>query len=550
MFVAIALITSSCLSNGEGKLTVSFPSNTPNEQSGEGSSGNNINNNPTELDYYNMDVNHSLAHSLDTSWSTQYGATTAPFTTSNDDSCTNIRIDSDGKLVCSGFSGGATSYKVLRIDPENTSNPEIFTASSGNCSSIGTGPDNSVYCFATVSNDIAGEKIDSSFSASASWSILLNSSSSTDPLDNLAGFTHPANFAADSDTVNDSVVDKDGNSYVCGGTLSSLFEASTNSGYGGGMSVTPINYSDAYVFKINPQGQIVWYQQLGDNYATTNNKIDRCSAIDLDRNGDVIFVGLTEWDIENLTTGSRKMFLMKLSGSTGAILNTKYLASFSPLTGVTPNYYDAPKDLKVDVVGNIYIAGETSGSFADDTPDEFGIYISDGVNASNQDIILAKFDSNFTPLWAKQLGKQTIVNGYGQGDTSNFNTEGEDENPQLALDKYNRPYLVFTTRGHDYHSSQPGSSFGEVTAASTKHLRDPVIMKFNHATGDIYWIKQFGQTTMMGSGNNSGDDSLFGLAFDDDNNMYLSGYTTGSPIETNGGSAKKDMIFIRLNSPL
>lgn len=258
-------------------------------------------------------------------------------------------------------------------------------------------------------------------------------------------------------------------------------------------------------------------------------------------------VGKTIWDLENFGTYTYGMFLMRFSAEDGTIMNKKVLDDYSPLTGINPTSVDTPHDLKIDVVGNIYIAGVTRFNFADDTPSDFGIWVSGNTLTYNRDIIVAKFDKNFTPLWAKQFGKQTIVNGYGQGDTTNYYTEGDDESPSLALDKYNRPYVTFTTRGADWNNAEKASNFGEPAASSSVTKRDPVIVKLNHETGDIYWMKQFGASTMMGSGSNSGDDGLYGITFDSDNNMFLTGYTTGSPIESNGGG--KDMIFIKLSAP-
>ena len=98
-------------------------------------------------------------------------------------------------------------------------------------------------------------------------------------------------------------------------------------------------------------------------------------------------------------------------------------------------------------------------------------------------------------VWTKQLG-----------------TVADDISSAIAIDSNNNVYITGYTEG-----ALVGTSAGTI---------DAFLVKYN-SVGTSLWTKQLGTTA---------NDITSAIAIDSNNNVYISGYTTGSLVGTNAGS--------------
>lgn len=136
--------------------------------------------------------------------------------------------------------------------------------------------------------------------------------------------------------------------------------------------------------------------------------------------------------------------------------------------------YDTANGLAVDLEGHVYATGTTLGQL--------------GASSYGQaDAWVAKFDSEATQQWIKQLG-----------------TDAWDSSKGIATDSTGHIYLTGYTCGN--------------IAGKEAQESDAWVMKLD-AQGNEIWKKQFGS---------SNHDVSNAVAVDDQGNVYLAGYTLGS----------------------
>jgi Beta-propeller repeat len=154
--------------------------------------------------------------------------------------------------------------------------------------------------------------------------------------------------------------------------------------------------------------------------------------------------------------------------------------------------YEMSKGVAIDLLGSIYITGNTSGAFY-------------GANQGGNDLFLTKYSWEGILQWNRQWG--TSENDYGNG---------------LVIDSANNIYVTGYTFG-----SLDGTLIGG---------RDFFLSKFN-SDGTLLWNKQWGTPQL---------DEAHGLAIDSSDNIYVTGLTGGVLDVTNHGSY--DMTLTKFNS--
>ncbi len=204
----------------------------------------------------------------------------------------------------------------------------------------------------------------------------------------------------------------------------------------------------------------MWTKQWGSSYS------DAGYSIVVDSSGDIYVTGYTEGRINgNQYLGSRDIFLTKYT-SDGTKLWTKQFGSI---------YDDYGCDLTIDDLGNVYVVGNTCGSF-------------DGnQNVGSYDIFLTKYDSSGVKLWTCQFGS---VSG--------------DYATSIAVNSSGEVFIAgYTSGGIDEKTNAGGS--------------DAFLAKYS-SSGEYFFTKQFGS---------SSDDYAYGVAVDTSGNIYVTGYTRG-----------------------
>jgi len=287
------------------------------------------------------------------------------------------------------------------------------------------------------------------------------------------------------------VADSDGNSYYVGNTSGSLAET-----VGGA--------NDVIIAKYNSSGSLQWLKQLGSvTMGAASSGADYAKGIAVDGSGNIFITGYTEGSLGETNGGSADAFIAKLNPS-GILQWVKQLGSAT--MGSASSGTEVGAGIALDVSGNIYISGYTTGSLGE-------------ANAGSLDVFITKFNSSGVKQWVKQLGSTTMGSA----------ASGYDHTTGITLDSSGNIYVSGSSRGN----------LGETNGGN----EDAFVVKFN-SSGVKQWISQLGSTT-MGSAS-AGDDQANGISVDSSGNVYIAGTTMGSLGETN--ALYSDAFIAKFNS--
>lgn len=310
-----------------------------------------------------------------------------------------------------------------------------------------------------------------------------------------------------TDVVNGITVGPKGFIYITGYTTGDLGE--TN---GGGTAP-----NDAFVAKIGPNGFVHWIRQLGavtiSGGTTSANGSDIGIAVAVDSQENVIMGGYTNASLGEVSTGGNDVFICKLSPD-GNLLWIKQLGTTSLPTTATGT--DLLTGIAIDAADNIYFSGHTNAALGE---------TNGNTTAASYDIIAAKYDSNGTQVWLKQLGSVTA------GTTA---AAGVDTSSGIALDSSGNIYISGHTTG------ALGEANGNATASN-----DIFLAKYSNA-GTLASVKQLGSSLAS----STGVDVSTGITIDRANgSIYIVGYTDGALGETNaGGAGTNDAVVVKWDS--
>lgn len=223
--------------------------------------------------------------------------------------------------------------------------------------------------------------------------------------------------------------------------------------------------ADVWLAKYDNQGNPLWKKQFGTQSA------DSALGVAIDRSNFIYLAGFTEGRL-NLRGASKPpdAWLAKLDNN-GNTLWTKQFGSGGD---------DYASAIKVDLAGNIYLCGATSGSIAGD----FGGF----------DAWVAKFNPSGGLEWKRQFGTQT-----------------DDRALALSVNDGGEVLLTGTT----------GGNLGGTYAGET----DAWVVKYN-SSGRMIWKKQLGTAAA---------DSGTGIASDRSGAIYVTGQTAGGIGSSNKG---------------
>jgi len=151
------------------------------------------------------------------------------------------------------------------------------------------------------------------------------------------------------DSANDVVLDSEGNIYIAGYTDGSLD------------GTTVADSSDVFIMKLDNNGDQLWIRQYG---SPKGHEI--ADAIDIDAAGNLYVVGDSSGNIDGLTSkGQHDIFIFKLDSDGNKI--------WSRLEGSKDQ--DRASDIAVAADGNIFVSGETEGSWGAQSPMGFSTAI-------------------------------------------------------------------------------------------------------------------------------------------------------------------------------
>lgn len=314
-----------------------------------------------------------------------------------------------------------------------------------------------------------------------------------------------------SDMGNAIAVDASGNVYVTGSYSAS---AANFDMMGGTTTLTPKGGTDIFVCKLTSTGGLIWAKSMGGTGADVGYDIA------VDASGNVYVVGnvfaaagtLVNLDPNggtlNITgKGSNDAVVCKLSAS-GNLLWAKNMGG----TGA-----DVGNKLAVDISGNVYVAGNFSGTANFNTSGG----TTNLMSAGSTDAFVCKLNSSGDLDWAKGMGGSSVDAGSG-----------------IALDASGNVIVS----GHFFGTATFDA--GSSTTLASRGSTDIYIAKFD-AAGNFTWVKQMGGT--------KGDQPRC-IALDASGNIYTSGYFTESAnFDPNGtvtltGIGAQDIFISKLNA--
>lgn len=266
-------------------------------------------------------------------------------------------------------------------------------------------------------------------------------------------------------------VDASGSAYIIGS-----FEGVATFGATSLINSSAVSYTDLFVAKYDPAGNLVWVRGTGTDFAA-----DTGTAIAVDSVGNVLITGRSVQD----TFGAAAL------NNIGRIFVAKYDPAGNPIWArkagsFSGGNFDTGTGIGADAAGNVYV----TGTFLSPVADFGGVLLT---NLGSGDIFLSKYDPAGTLQWVRQAG--------GSGD---------DRPNGIAVDAAGNAHIVGEFSGT--------AGFGVTNLASAGGAADVFIAKFN-PSGTAIWAQAAGGQSA---------DAARGVAVDPAGNVHVTGYFGGA----------------------
>ncbi|MBN3907026.1 MAG: SBBP repeat-containing protein [Nostoc sp. NMS1] len=326
--------------------------------------------------------------------------------TSNSDQVYSVVTDKDGNFYLAGTTGGnlfsskqsdGTDVWVAKYDSNGNQlwGKQFGTNVAGGFASASFGLDvdqvGNVYLSGLSIKENTNLNIFNFSVQDDSWVTKFDSNGNqqwfTQVKDPTASF--PFNLTPFFDECYDLAVDKNGNSYATGWTQGLVKESDP--------SKPGLKY-DAWLTKVDPNGQVQWVQQFGSK----NEGLDFAWADATDSKGNIYVTGWTTGDLgtkdkKGSEIGSYDVWLTKFNPN-GTLLWAKQFGA----KGDDGAYLS---DLEIDSQDNIFLTGYSNDKLGKGTKDT-------AYNA-----FVAKFDTDGTNKWIQQFGSKSRLD-YATGLTA------------------------------------------------------------------------------------------------------------------------------------
>ncbi len=320
--------------------------------------------------------------------------------------------------------------------------------------------------------------------------------------------------SASHEAASDIAIDGSGNVITCG-----VFTGTTDFDPNAGtVNLTAISTSDAYISKLDLNGNYVWAKQIGLNGSGIP------TSLIADGIGNIYITGYyesaTDFDpgagtYTMTSAGMQDVFFVKLDAN----------GAFSWAGSMGGTVADYGRSIALDATGNVIITGEFQGT-ADFDP-TVGVY--NLTATAVKDIFVAKFNpSTASFTWAARVGDTNNDVGYG-----------------IATDANNNIYVTGDFIGTvDF---DPG--VGSVLISSNGNQRDCFILQLD-ASGNYMWAGAFGSAFL--------GDASFSIYVDASTNIYTTGYYqdvvdfdpgAGTSTLTSGGQLDAFILKIQQCAP-
>jgi Beta-propeller repeat len=320
------------------------------------------------------------------------------------------------------------------------------------------------------------------------------------------------------DMGNGIAVDKSGNAYVAGTTMSTDFPTTATAFQGPPPQSTPA----AFVTELNPTGT----KPLVNSTYLSGNGGEEANAIALDATGNIYVAGET-FSTNFPTTGSAfSQSPIVNPGGTAflTVINGSSLVYSTYLGGTAGDFANG---VAADANGQAYIAGAAfPSSFT--IPGTAGTFTSTLTNAAGS-AFLARIDT--TKTGTASLIYYTFLTGTGTGIPTVPGTSAELASA-IAVDTTQNAYVTGYTTSSDF----PTTANGYVQAPFSGAANGVVfVSEVNTATTGTASLVYSGYLAGTTAGQNLGDFG-FGIALGPNNAVYVDGTTTSADFPTTTGA--------------
>ncbi len=314
---------------------------------------------------------------------------------------------------------------------------------------------------------------------------------------------------------NSIAVDRAGNVYVTGtfGWLSFGAPADFNPGTGTAI-LNNAGGPDAFLAKYDANGQYLWAFSIGSSGE------DRGYGVAVDDTGNVYITG-TFGGTADFNPGAGTAMLTPASPSG----QNAYVAKYDP----SGNYlwagsiggstgFNHGKGIVLDTAGNVYVTGYFNYTSDFDMGTDTAFLAATGsFNAT--DVYLARYDAGGNYVWAKSMG-------------------GHDDewSSDITVDAAGNVYITGMFGRLNGHPADfdPGTGVAMLISAG---IADGFLARYD-ANGNYVWAKSIGGT---------GFDEVYGIAVDNNSNVYVTGYFVGTADFNPGGSPAATLTSLGLN---
>ena len=281
-------------------------------------------------------------------------------------------------------------------------------------------------------------------------------------LDSDGNFVWAYSFGAGSDDHGEGIhIDADGNIYVVGAFAGTV---DFDPGAGVNQLVSTSSNTDAFVLKLDQDGNYLWAKKMG------GGQTDIARSIDTDSNGNVYITGefMSTADMDPsdgvqsfVCFGILDAFVTKLN-SDGDFVWAKQLGG---------SRHDFANSICIDSQDRVIVTGYFLGT-ADFDPGE-GIveFTATGDPVYYSDIYIVQMDMDGNFIWAKQIG-----------------SEDDEEANEVTVDHEDN--LIITGSFYATVDFDPGAEVFELTSAGS---RDAFVLKLTHE-GDFIWVRGIGSS--------------------------------------------------------
>ena len=339
----------------------------------------------------------------------------------------------------------------------------------------------------------------------------LESLPSTPPLDE-NGFYYVTLGGDDRDFLQDMARDSEGNIYISGFTFGAL------------PGQTNLGTEDAYIAKFDSVGNLLNVHQFG------SNELDAAKGVAVDSEGYVYVAGISYGEMNGAfhEGSSWNTYLVKFDTDLSEIWTERVDISGASVA----------RDIFIDANDNIYVAGDSTGSFPDTS------------NGGLNDWFIARFDGDRTQDLAIQIdGNGESDNGYevAVDSAGNIYMVGDYEGPHGTQKPY---FAKFDPAGNLLYEQNLSDSYGHALAIEVTDDRVFAASKLGFgSSGDIQVdaFDHFGNPKWSQTYSWGGMEVPTDLTVAPDGTLYVSGYTT-SGVDGNASHGGHDVFFLQLDS--